>query len=76
LASGIKLNEKLFALLARAAGHIQHSDGYSSVARKAMEIIDYVRTENLKVMGYNARTVRLYHPNVSPFNSLLIGTRA
>ena len=76
LASGIKLNEKLFALLARAAGHMQHSDGYRSVARRAMEIIDYVRAENLKVMGYNARVVRLYHPNVSPFNTLLIGTRA
>ena len=76
LASGIKLNEKLFALLAKASGHMQHPDGYRSVARRAMEIIDYVRTENLKAMGYNARVVRLYHPNVSPFNSLLIGTRA
>ncbi|MBI2658202.1 hypothetical protein HYX08_05925 [Candidatus Woesearchaeota archaeon] len=76
LASGIKLSEKLFTVLARAVGHMQQSDGYRPVARKAMEIIDYVRAENLKAMGYNARIVRLYHPNVSPFNNLLIGTRA
>lgn len=75
LASGIKLSEKLFALLSRAAGYIHHSDGYRSVARRAIEIIDYIRTENLKAMGYDARVVRIYHPNVSPFNTLLIGTR-
>ena len=76
LASKIKIDdEKLFALVKRVVAHLKYYDGYHPVARKAMEIIDYLRAENLQRMGYEARVVRIYHPNVSPFNHMVIGIR-
>ena len=75
LAAKTRLDEKLFTLLARASRRIGHSDGYHTVARKAMEVVDYFRAENLKVMGYDAKVVRIYHPNVSPFNHLIVGIK-
>jgi len=75
LAAKIKLDERLFALLTKASGHIRYSDGYHTVARRAMEVIDYFRAENLKLLGYDAKVVRIYHPNVSPFNHMIIGVK-
>ncbi|MBS3113682.1 hypothetical protein J4448_01150 [Candidatus Woesearchaeota archaeon] len=75
LASKTRLDEKLFSLVKRAVAYLQHHNGYHPVARKSMEVIDYFRAENLRRMGYDAKVVRIYHPNVSPFNHMIIGLK-
>lgn len=74
-ASKLKLSEDIFAVLKRAIADLQRTDGYHNVARRAMEMIDHYRAENLKLLGYDAKVVRLYPPSVSPFNHMIIGIR-
>ena len=75
LASRISLSQDVFNALRRVAGDLQLQNGYHVVARKAMEIIDYHRSLNLKHLGYDAKFVRIYSPSVSPFNNMIIGVK-
>lgn len=75
LASKIAINKDIFKLLTRAVADLHGTDGYHDAARKAMEIIDHHRALNLRHLGYDSKVVRLYHPNVSSYNHLIIGVR-
>ena len=76
LASELRLSREIFDVLIRAAGDLKSADGYHEAARKAVDIIDYYRAENLKLFGYDAKVIRLYPVNVSQFNHMIIGVKS
>lgn len=75
LATRIDIDDKWFRILTRAAADLKNPNGYHEAARKSMEIINYYRAENLRNLGYKADIVRLFHPNFSHYNYLIVGVR-